>query len=157
MRKIASGSSLKPHIRPAGKEDFDDLMELENICFKEEKFHKKQLEYLLFKARSIVFVASTENNIVASIIVLTRKNISHARIYSLNVHPDYRRQGIAGLLMDTAEQSLKERGFKKISLEVGVNNKAAQSLYISKGFSTDKIMKKYYKNGDDALHLIKEL
>lgn len=157
MRKIARGSSLIPNIRPARKEDFDALMDLENICFKEENFHKKQMEYLLFKARSIVLVASIENNIVASIIVLIRNNISHARIYSLNVHPDYRRRGIAGLLMDTAEKSLKERGFKKISLEVGMNNKVAQSLYISKGFSVDKIMKKYYKNGDDAMHLIKEL
>ncbi len=157
MRKIPSGSSLKPFIRPAKKGDFDALLDLENICFKEENFHKKQLEYLLFRARSIVLVATIDGNIVGSIITLLRNDISHARIYSLNVHPSYRRMGIASLLMNTVENSLKEKKFKNISLEVGVNNKAARSLYESKGFSVDKILKKYYKNGDDALHLIKKL
>ena len=157
MCKVSCGSSLKPLVHPANKEDFDALMELENICFKEEKFHKKQVEYLLFRARSIVLVATIDGNIVGSIITLLRNDISHARIYSLNVHPSYRRMGIASLLMDTVENSLREKGFKNISLEVGVNNRAARSLYESKGFSVDKILKKYYKNGDDALHLIKKL
>ncbi len=146
---------MKLQVRPAKKEDLSALLALENICFKEEKFHEKQLKYLLLKARSSVLVASTENSIVGSIIILLRNNISNARIYSLNVHPAYRRRGIAGMLMDAALKSLKDKGFKKIALEVGVNNKAAQALYISKGFSADRLLRKYYKNGDDALHLVR--
>ena len=52
---------------------------------------------------------------------------------------------------------MKKRDFKKLTLEVGITNKAAQNLYLSKGFSVDKVLRKYYKNGDDALHLIKDL
>lgn len=162
MRKGACDGSLnkklpKPKIRHAKREDFYDIVNLEKICFKEENFNLKQLRYLLFKAKSIVLVALTEGKLVGSIIVLLRNHISNARIYSLDVHPAYRRAGVASLLMDTALVILKEKGFKKITLEVGVNNKAAQNLYRSKGFIKDKILYDYYKNGDDALHLIRKL
>ncbi|MFA4934402.1 MAG: N-acetyltransferase [Candidatus Methanoperedens sp.] len=168
MREGARDCSLKnfkkvlskrrePHIRAAEKEDFAAIVGLEEICFKEETFPKKQLRYLLFKAKSIVLVAALEGKLIGSMIILLRAHISNARIYSLNVHPEYRRIGIASLLMDTALEFLKERGFKKITLEVGVNNKAARNLYRSKGFLADKILYKYYKNGDDALHLVLKL
>ncbi len=157
MRKITCNSTLKPHIRPARKEDLSALVDLENICFKEETFHKEQLEYLLIRAKSLVLVASIEDSIVGSIIVLLRNHIASARIYSLNVHPEHRRKGLASLLMDTCEKLLIEKGFKKITLEVGVNNNAARNLYYLKGFSVDKKLRNYYKNGDDALHLIKRL
>lgn len=148
---------MKPGIRFAKKEDLPALSSLENICFKEETFHKKQLRYLLLKAKSIILVASLGDKIIGSAIILLRNNISNARIYSLNVHPAHRRAGVAGLLMDNALEILKERGFKKVTLEVGVNNQAAQNLYRSKGFTADKTLHNYYKNGGDALHLVREL
>ncbi len=148
---------MNPHIRPAKKEELPDLLALEKLCFKEETFHRKQLGYLLLKAKSLVLVASADDNISGSMIVLLRENILQARIYSLNVHPAYRRMGTGSLLMDTAFEFLKERGFRKITLEAGVNNTAARNLYESKGFSVDKTLRNYYKNGDDALHLTKNL
>ncbi len=157
MLKIARGSTLKPEIRSAKKEELSDLLALENLCFKEETFHKKQLGYLLLKAKSLVLVASADDQIIGSMIVLLRENILQARIYSLNVHPSYRHMGIGKLLMDTALGSLKERGFRKFTLETGINNTAARNLYESKGFSVDKILRNYYKNGDDALHFTKNL
>jgi ribosomal-protein-alanine N-acetyltransferase len=157
VRKIKSGSTLKTEIRIAKKEELSDLLALEKLCFKEETFHKKQLGYLLLKAKSLVLVALTDDDIIGSMIVLLRKNILQARIYSLNVHPAYRRMGVGSLLMDMALKFLKERGFRKITLEAGVNNTAARKLYESKGFSVDKILRSYYKNSDDALHLTKNL
>ncbi len=147
----------RPHIRLAKKEDLPELVDLENICFKEETFNKKQLEYLLLRAKSLVMVVSVDGKIIGSVIILLRAHISHARIYSLNVHPGYRRGGTGSLIMDTALKLLKERGTEKVTLEVEVNNKAAQSLYYSKDFSMDKMLKKYYKNGNDAMHLVKRL
>lgn len=156
MRKGARDRSLKPVICIAKKEELGALFYLEKICFKEEKFHWKQLKYLLLKARSVVLVAG-DGGIIGSIIVLLRENIHHARIYSLNVHPAHRRGGIASLLMDKAMELLKEKRVNKVTLEVGVNNKPAQNLYASKGFIVDKKLYNYYKNGDDALHLSRKL
>lgn len=165
MRKGTRDGSLKnfkkvlskrgePHIREAKKEDLPALLELENICIKEEKFYKNQLKYLLLKAKSLDLVVSIDGNIIGSMVILLRKHISNARIYILNVHPAFRRRGIGGLLMDTALKFLKERGFNKVTIETGINNQAALNLYMSKGFSVDKILKKYYKTGEDAKHLV---
>ncbi|NJD52151.1 MAG: GNAT family N-acetyltransferase [Candidatus Methanoperedens sp.] len=157
MREGTRDGSLKAHIRLATKEDLAALLNLENICFKEETFHRRQLKYLLQKARSIILVAEIDGNIIGSIIILLREHILNARIYSFNVHPEHRRKGIAKLLMDTAFEILKEKGYKKITLEVGVNNRIARNLYQSKGFIVDKKLYNYYTNGDDALHLIRKL
>lgn len=147
----------EPHIRAAKKEDFAALLSLEEICFKEETFNKKQLQYLFFKAKSIVLVAELEGKLIGSMIVLLRNNISNARIYSLNVHPAYRRAGVGSLLMDAGLRFLKEKGFRKVTLETGIKNIAAQNLYRSKGFIVDKTLADYYKNGGDAFHLVREL
>jgi len=157
MRKVPCDRSLKPHIRQATKDDIYALLNLENICFKEETFHIQQLKYLLLKAKSIVLVAEIEGNIIGSIIILLRKHILNARIYSLNVHPEYRRIGIASSLMDFASGIIKKKEFKFITLETGINNTAAQNLYKSKGFRVDKKLSNYYMNGDDAFHFIKKL
>lgn len=156
MCKGARDGSVKWLIRPATNEDLDSLFGLENICFKEEKFHRKQLKYLLLKARSIVLVAEIGGNIIGSIIILLREGILSARIYSLNVHPEQRRRGIAGSLMDSALDILEEKGYNNVTLEVGINNRIAQNLYRSKDFVVDKKLSRYYKNGDDALHLMRK-
>ncbi len=59
--------------------------------------------------------------------------------------------------MDAAEKFAKENGFGNITLEAGSDNRAAQGLYKSKGFSVDKKLKNYYTNGEDAFHFIKKL
>jgi ribosomal-protein-alanine N-acetyltransferase len=154
MRKVARGSALNMRIRLANKEDLPMLLELEKICIKEEKFHEKQWMYLLSKAKSLVLVALIDKNIIGSVVILLRKRISNARIYILNVHPAFRRRGIGGSLVDTALKFLKEKGFDKVTIETGINNQAALNLYMSKGFLVDKILKKYYKTGEDAKHLV---
>jgi ribosomal-protein-alanine N-acetyltransferase len=70
------------------------------------------------------------------------------------VHPAYRCAGVGSLLIDTTLKFLKDRDYKKVTIETGINNQAAMNLYISKGFSVDKILKKYYRNGKDAKHLV---
>ena len=157
MREGARDSPLNTHIRIASEDDLDALLSLEKICFKEETFHKKQLKYLLLKAKSIILVAEIKDKIIGSIIILLRKTILNARVYSLNVHPEYRRLGIASSLMDFGMDILRKRGYVYITLEVGINNHAAQDLYRSKGFVVDKTLNNYYKNGDDALHLARKL
>lgn len=158
MRQSACDSPLNYRIRVATADDIDDLSYLEDICFKEEKFSKRQVRSLLMKAKSVVLVANINNSsIIGSIIVLLRKHISNARIYSLNVHPDYRREGIADSLMEFAFGLLRKDGYRTITLEVGIHNTPAQNLYRSKDFIKKKKIPGYYKNGDDAFRLIKIL
>ncbi len=53
---------------------------------------------------------------------------------SLAVVPAYRRQGVAGRLLQAVVQQAAERGVEKVGLLVDKNNPRAESLYSAQGF-----------------------
>ena len=80
------------------------------------------------------------------------KIIDEAHITNLAVHPDFRRKGVAKLLLfDALEQCYKEK-IKYLTLEVRVSNEGAINLYENFGFKSLGVRKKYYQNNnEDAL------
>ena len=68
------------------------------------------------------------------------------------IHPDFRRQGAGGGLLDAVLEEMRGRGAGRIWLEVRPSNLAALALYRSRGFVTVGRRKNYYAdNGEDAL------
>ena len=67
---------------------------------------------------------------------------------------DHRRRGIARLLMDAVHQ-LSER--QPVYLEVRASNEAAQSLYASYGYEQTGLRERYYRDGEDAVLMSREL
>lgn len=53
----------------------------------------------------------------------------------LFVHPDRRRQGMAGMLLDTACHALKKNGYHKLMCYLNLDNPAAYALYDQYGFN----------------------
>jgi len=58
----------------------------------------------------------------------------------LAVAPDYRRQGIATQMMQTAEARLRKAGCPKINLQVRASNKEIIRFYESIGYSDDAVV-----------------
>ncbi len=56
-------------------------------------------------------------------------------IYHLAVHPDYRGQGIGGLLMDEVERRLRAKGCRRCYLMVTPDNYEAMQYYDHRGWS----------------------
>ena len=73
------------------------------------------------------------------------------------VKEEYQRMGIGTKLFKTLENQVKELHANEILLEVRISNVKAQSFYEKHGFKEIFVRKKYYKNGEDALILRKEL
>jgi len=144
-------------IKKASEENLPALAAIENACFKVEVFSRRRIRYLLSRSKSIFLVALDKEKVVGYIVVLLRKHLGLARGYSLCIHPDYRRLGVGGKLLEKAEELLMDMGYRKITLEVGIDNTPALNLYIGKGYSVDKLLPKYYEDGGDALHLVKRL
>ncbi|MCB2214270.1 GNAT family N-acetyltransferase [bacterium] len=69
-------------------------------------------------------------------------------ITTLAVLPDYRRRGIAQVLLDQAEEEL---AMPRIRLSVRASNKAAIKLYETTGYQQVDRWEKYYAGGEDAL------
>lgn len=67
------------------------------------------------------------------------RNAGIPEVQDLSVTPDYRRQGIAGLLMGACEARAREAGCPMIGLGVGLHGRfgAAQQLYVRRGYVPD--------------------
>jgi ribosomal-protein-alanine N-acetyltransferase len=70
-------------------------------------------------------------------------------ITNIAVHPDQRRTGLAGLLLNYLMQTFPD--WQTAFLEVRRSNLPAISLYRSFGFTELGIRKGYYTDGEDAL------
>ena len=80
-----------------------------------------------------------------------------ADLQDLFVKPDFRKKGVAKALVSAFENDTRERGVKKLFLEVRESNAPAIALYLSGGFEQISVRKKYYSDGENALVLSKEL
>lgn len=70
----------------------------------------------------------------------------------------YRRKKIALRLLQELLKRAKNKGIKRVTLEVRVSNKAAINLYKKNGFQAVGCRPKYYRNNnEDALIMWKEL
>lgn len=75
-----------------------------------------------------------------------------AHIANVCIAPDYRRQGLATLLIEAALAEARRRGTRRFDLEVRVSNQQARRLYEKMGFAPLGIRRRYYAdNQEDAL------
>ena len=78
--------------------------------------------------------------------------LSDMHLLNLAVLPEYRRKGLAGVLLEDALADFAQLGGGHISLEVRPSNRAAQGLYNSFGFEVVGRRKQYYrKDNEDAI------
>lgn len=77
-----------------------------------------------------------------------------AEVLNFIVDESYQRQGYGQKLFDKMVEDMKD--VKKITLEVRASNIKGINFYTKNGFKQVGVRKKYYKNGEDALLLLKE-
>lgn len=149
-------------IRPALLDDLECIISLEHTCFPGKlAYSKPHLRYLLTKAHRTFLVETSENIIRGFIIILYRKGSRVAGLETIDIDPQYQRQGIAHRLLNAAEAEMKQNNISMIRLEVSPGNHAAISLYTKEGFTPAMLLKNYYlydhQGSRDAVRMIKEL
>ena len=87
-------------------------------------------------ADSLFFVAVERQAVVGT--VMAGYDGHRGWIYSLAVHPDWRKQGIGSALLRHAEARLSALGCVKINLQILEENQSVQAFYSSHGYSTEK-------------------
>ena len=120
--------------------------EIEEQCFDQEAFTKRQISYLLTDYNTIALMAKTESDIAGFIIaqVEVEENTEFGHIITINVARRHRRQGIATKLLHKIENLLKQKGITQCRLEVREDNKHAIKLYQKLGYQTVGILENYY-------------
>ncbi len=98
------------------------------------------------------------NNILVGYVCICFVKDSHIDIESLVVRKDYRKLGVASLLLNNIFSFSRKMNIKEIFLEVRVSNIPAINLYTKNGFNKVSIRKRYYKdNFEDAIIFKKSL
>ena len=146
-------------LRPLLLSDLNELWQLDLRCFLDgEAYERETFRYLLSNpntiARQVRCVEYDEMSAFA-IGVIEQDGVGH--VTTVGVAPEYRRRGLARLMLHEIERSLTIRKISTARLEVRVNNIAAQRLYEQLGYEIVQRLGKYYANGDDGYLMVKSL
>jgi ribosomal-protein-alanine N-acetyltransferase len=135
--------------------DLDEVMVIERTSYPfpwSAVFFRQELQVAC--ARSIL--AEAEGKIVGYVLYWLLPGAID--IHNLAVHVDYRRRGIARILLKQVVSEARRQSIIRVMLEVRRSNLPAQRLYEGMGFSATGIRKGYYSdNGEDALAMTLEL
>ncbi len=141
-------------IRKAEPGDLSRIVEIEGLCFPEETaFPPGMFAYLIRYATTLV---ALEDDIIVGFIIGFASG-GTGFIYTLDVHPDYRRKGIGSMLISALEEKLHAERVKRIRLEAALNNPAALALYRKAGYSEREMLRNYYGRGKHAVRMWKVL
>lgn len=134
-------------IRRALESDIPEIVEIENCSF------NVPWPDFLFKAHlhNPGFVVYEDKKIQGYAIVSSSEDRTKSHLQSIAVHRDFRRQGVAGKLLEWCIDLAKLYGFNKMVLEVREKNSSARSFYSKKGFVAEGRIYGYYIDDNAVL------
>ena len=139
----------RPSIRLMEPKDLDEILEVENSCFR-IPWTKSMFGDELYNLNAHYFIIEVNKKIVGY--VGFWKIIDEAHITNVAIHKDYRGLGYGRALINALINKAKELEIIAATLEVRVSNRTAISLYESFGFVSSGVRYKYYSDNDeDAL------
>jgi len=133
-------------IRTMREDDIPSVLEIEHVSFSTQWSRQSFLNEM-YNKYSFLKVALFEENIIGYICA---DYLHHeARILNLAVHPDFRRRGVATMLLNDIKNALKTQGCVFLYLKVRESDTGAREFYERLGFKTETVRKKYYGNPDE--------
>ncbi|MFM2483038.1 GNAT family N-acetyltransferase [Celerinatantimonas sp. YJH-8] len=144
-------------IRPAHDDDVASLLLIEQRCFTSDRIERRQMYYLLRRAKASFWVAEQGCDILGYVVVLRPKLPRRARIYSLAVLPEAQRQGVASTLLHHVLDEVEAASYQAIGLEVRCSALRVQALYQRFGFRWTHLIRNYYGDGADGWKMVCQL
>lgn len=147
------GADLR--FRPITIADLDEIMAIERASYPfpwSSNFFRQELQVAC--ARSVL--VELHGTILGYVLFWLLPGA--VDIHNVAVHLDYRRRGIASMLLERVISEARDHGAVRVLLEVRKSNLPAQSLYQRIGFIVTGVRKGYYSdNGEDALAMTLDL
>lgn len=122
--------------------------------FQKEKILKKDLEYEVYENPVSKILLYKENNEVLGYLDFWI-TFDSSTIFKIIVKDEYRNKGIAKKLLEESFKMLKKEKVLYMTLEVRKSNLYAIKLYESCEFKKVTVKEKYYKDGEDAIYMVK--
>ena len=124
--------------------DISKLVELENLCF-DDPWSENMLLEDLKNDNTLYIGAFIDDSILVGYIGIWEIGDT-GEITNVAVHPNYRKMGMASMLLEKLIEYCCNDGFRFINLEVRESNLPAINLYTKFGFEKVGLRKNYYKN-----------
>ncbi|MDG6906619.1 MAG: GNAT family N-acetyltransferase [Nitrososphaerota archaeon] len=139
-------------IRYCVVQDIPEVLAIENLSFADPYPESLFLSFL--ERFPIGFrIAESDGNLSGYSVILPLQDKNTVVITSLAVHPNFKRNKIATRLLIDAMKIARKFKSPSITLQVAVDNIAAQSLYSKFGFTKTGAIKNYYGRGHDGLEM----
>lgn len=130
------------------------IAEIEKLCFN-DPWSENSIRYELTNPLALWLVAVIDGTVAGY--VGSQSVMGEADMMNIAVHPDYRKQGVAQMLIAQLIAMLATDGVHSLTLEVRTSNAPAITLYEKMGFVQVGRRPNYYRNPkEDALILRKE-
>ncbi len=141
------------NVRKMEFRDIKKVVELEEKYLLESLGEKLLASELSEKNNGVSFYVIENDDVVIGYIG-RYYFFQEAEVLNFVVDESYQRQGYGQKLFDKMVEDMKN--VKKITLEVRASNIKGINFYTKNGFKQVGVRKRYYKNGEDALLLLKE-
>ena len=142
-------------LRQVRLEDLQDLVNLENRCFRTDRLSRRSFRHWIQVRHRTFVVALHDGQLVGYCLIIFFRGTTLARLYSVAVSPDFRGQGIAEQLITAGEARAEAAGRVFLRLEVDTENRGAIRLYEKMGYRPFGIYHSYYEDKHDALRMQK--
>jgi ribosomal-protein-alanine N-acetyltransferase len=81
--------------------------------------------------------------------------VKKGHVVSVAVLPEQRRKGVGSALVEAAMKGMINYGAQEFFLEVRKTNEAAILVYEHLGFQIRRVLKGYYRDGEDAYLMVR--
>ncbi|MBE7493312.1 MAG: GNAT family N-acetyltransferase [Verrucomicrobiaceae bacterium] len=147
-----SAHTTEPRIEPATIEDLPQLVELLAALFSEEEDFKPDTAkqehgvrmILEQPSRGRIFVLRTDHMVLGMVNLLFTISTAEGGLVILMedviVHPQHRRQGYGGRLLEHAIHYAREKRFKRITLLTDRISAESQAFFAKHGFQFSKMI-----------------
>ena len=147
-------------LRPGTATDVEALYALDILCFdKPFRFDFRSMRKYATHPEAIVLIAEIDSEIRGFIVVNPKRPraLQSAYVTTLDVQPDFRRKGMARLLMLEAERLAAASGAVTMQLHVHTGNESAIAFYESAGYEQLLLTEDFYNTGLHAFAYLKSL
>ena len=140
--------------RPYAPQDFDSLYAIEELCFQPQfRFSRKYMRQIVSHWNSVTWIAEENGQMGGFAIAEWSRGAGGTigYIQTIEVAPDWRKQGIGRQLLRRIEGSARAASAQALWLHVHAENAPAIHLYESNGYCREGREEDYYAPGHAAL------
>lgn len=147
---------MKLRIRSAGPADLPEILAIERASFTLPWSEAALLPELAEDGRHAPLLAFADDAAAGFALIWTIADELH--LVNFAVHPSFRRRGVGRALLEEVFRGARERGLRRVTLEVRESNEAARELYRQFGFVEIALRPRYYPDTrEDAVIMLCDL